>query len=355
VNIKCRERNLHADQVEEKGDNRVSVIKEEYQDLPPLGEKLADVVVLAQAWKKSHTYIRRHNWYADVLELDVSTIDLEERLGQWAWNVSQENFRPDELLLVPAPKNARWAFSPTPTFTPIADLFKLDHNSLGSEPTFDDWTPEAPTPSGASTSDEANEAPAQKLRPLAHLSIRDQTLSTVVMMCLAEAVETAQGDTTGPDVLAMRANGVVSYGNRLQCTWDAKVGATPCAKFSWGNSGTYRQYFQDYRTFLARPRRICAELMPQLAPRRELFVVSLDIKSFFDKVDRRALLNELRWLESEHRTTHGVPARLTANELFWLRAARVFAWKSALVRELNQPIHSGRCSENTQPSQPMDW
>ena len=82
----------------------MSIVKEEYQDLPPRGEKLADVVVLAQAWKKSHTYIRRHNWYADVLELDVSTIDLEDRLIQWGSEVSQENFCPQELLLVPAPK-----------------------------------------------------------------------------------------------------------------------------------------------------------------------------------------------------------------------------------------------------------
>ena len=49
----------------------MSVVKQEYQDLPPRGEKLADVVVLAQAWKKSHSFIRRHNWYADVLELDA--------------------------------------------------------------------------------------------------------------------------------------------------------------------------------------------------------------------------------------------------------------------------------------------
>jgi hypothetical protein len=117
-------------------------------------------------------------------------------------------------------------------------------------------------------------APAQKLRPLAHLSIRDQTLATAAMMCLAEAVESAQCDTTGTDILAMRAQGVVSYGNRLQCSWEARPNTRPRAKFSWDNSRTYRQYFQDYRTFLARPRRVCAELMPQLGARRELFVVS---------------------------------------------------------------------------------
>src|SRR5690606_54337 len=99
------------------------------------------------------------------------------------------------------------------------------------------------------------------------------------------------------------------------------------AQFSWGNSRTYRQYFQDYRTFLARPRRICAELTPQLRPRRELFVVSLDIKSFFDQVDRSALLAELKALEREHRSEHRLPDSMAADEAFWERAGRIFSWQ----------------------------
>lgn len=304
----------------------MSVVKEEYQDLPPRGERLADVVVLAQAWKKSHAFIRKHNWYADVLELDASTIDLEDQLVRWAAEVSQEGFRPNDLLLVPAPKNARWAFRPAPNITSLDDLLNLDFDSIGSEPTFADWRPR-PMGTGEQGTSDALAGSEQKLRPLAHLSIRDQTLATAVMMCLAEAVETAQGDTTGADVLAMRERGVVSYGNRLHCTWDARPNTRPRAKFSWGNSRTYRQYFQDYRTFLARPRRVCAELMPQLAPRRELFVVSLDIKSFFDRVDRSALLNEVRRIEAEHRTAHGLPDRLAADDAFWQLTTRIFEWR----------------------------
>jgi hypothetical protein len=305
----------------------VSVVKEEYQDLPPRGEKLCDVVVLAQAWKKSHTYIRRHNWYADVLELDVSTVDLENHLVQWATEVCQAEFRPKDLLLVPAPKNARWWFRPTPTITSLDQLLDLDLNDLGTEPTFEDWTPSEPSQSD-STDGQSGQAHARlKLRPLAHLSIRDQSLATAVMMCLAEAVESAQGDTTGTDVAAMRASGVVSYGNRLHCTWVTDAGVRSRARFSWGNSRTYRQYFQDYRTFLARPRRVCAELTTQLRPRRELFVVSLDIKSFFDHVDRNALLAELKSLELEHRTVHGLPDLAAADAAFWERAARIFSWK----------------------------
>ncbi|CUW45446.1 hypothetical protein B3286c2_0562 [Brucella vulpis] len=287
------------------------IFKETYQDLLPKGKNLCDVTVLAQARKKSHTYIRRHNWYADVLELDASTIDLEKKLKYLADEVRQPDFQPINLRLVSAPKNARWGF----------------HTTLPHEPAFDDWAPSVSAQGNDSSAQLEQEQPRLKLRPLAHLSIRDQTLSTAVMMCLAEAVESAQGDTSGTDVAAMRSSGVVSYGNRLHCTWATTQGVRPRAHFSWGNSRTYRQYFQDYRAFLARPPRVCAEVTPQLRPGRELFVVSLDIKSFFDRVDRDALLNELKVLTQEHQTEHGLSDTEAADGQFWKRAAQIFSWK----------------------------
>lgn len=304
----------------------MSVVKEQYAKLLPLGASLADVVVLSQAWKKSHAYIRRHNWYADVLELDASTIDLEDQLVRWGKAVSDDGFRPNDLLLVPAPKNAKWAFPPNPNTETVNDLLNLDFDSLGPDPSFDDWSPRATSLDAQGTVDTLT-GTIQKLRPLAHLTIRDQTLATAVMMCLAEAVESAQGDTSNPDVLAARAKGVVSYGNRLHCSWELSATQKPRAKFSWGNSRTYRQYFQDYRAFLARPRLVCAEMTTQLAPRRELFVVSLDIKSFFDKVDGAALTTELRKIEANFRTAHGLPDREGADEAFWQRTARIFDWR----------------------------
>lgn len=303
----------------------MSVIREEYLELAPQGHYLSDVVVLSQAWKKSHAFIRRHNWYADVLELDSSTIDLEQRLVRWSADVARSDFKPDDLLLVPAPKNAKWEFRPRPQTPTLEDILNLDIDELGSEPTFDDWRPK---PKQVDAASQTNGIPIpQKLRPLAHLSIRDQTLATAVMMCLAEAVETAQGDPTEKDVQKIRERGVVSYGNRLHCRWSETPSARGRAHFSWGNSRTYRQYFQDYRAFLARPRRVCAELMPQVQPGRELFVVSLDIKSFFDRIDRAALLQELRRLEAEYREIIGLPDRMASDEPFWERTARIFDWR----------------------------
>lgn len=119
----------------------MSIINEKYKNLAPKGESLSDVVVLAQAWKKSHAYIRRHNWYADVLELDSSTVDLEQRLDRWAEELGKSDFKPNELLLVPAPKNARWEFRPTPQLESPNDLLDVDIESLDTEPSFDDWSP----------------------------------------------------------------------------------------------------------------------------------------------------------------------------------------------------------------------
>ena len=53
----------------------MGIINEKYNQLKPEFHYLCDEVVLAQAWKKSHAYIRSHNWYADTLELDCSAVN----------------------------------------------------------------------------------------------------------------------------------------------------------------------------------------------------------------------------------------------------------------------------------------
>lgn len=301
-----------------------SIVKEEYLELAPKGHYLSDVVVLSQAWKKSHSFIRKHSWYADFLELDSSAIDLEQRLIRWSEEIECSNFKTDDLWLVPAPKNAKWEFRPISEKPTLENLLESAFE-IDPQPTFGDWYPKPKQ--GDKIAHEVSATIPQKLRPLAHLSIRDQTLATAVMMCLAESIETAQGDPTEKDILKVRERGIVSYGNRLHCRWSHTANARGQAHFSWGNSRTYRQYFQDYRAFLARPRRVCAELMAQLQPGRELFVVSLDIKSFFDCVDCVALLKELRRLETEYRQNIGLPDSMASDELFWERADRILQWR----------------------------
>ena len=47
------------------------------QGLKPEFRFLSDKAVIVQAWKKAHEYIRRHNWYSDTLDLDVSCVQLD--------------------------------------------------------------------------------------------------------------------------------------------------------------------------------------------------------------------------------------------------------------------------------------
>lgn len=312
----------------------MSIIKHEYRFLAPKGKYLADTVVLAQAWKKTQHYVRHHNWYADGLELDVTMANLERHLSEWEAAIKKDDFQTDRMRLVPAPKNARWEFKPPPEVN-LENILKFDFNELGPEPTFKDWAPCEPRKRG--DANDLNGSVAQKLRPLAHLTIRDQTLATAVMMCLAEAVETAQGNPSSND-----ETNTASFGNRLQCRWIKTAESTERAEFSWGNKSSYRKYFQDYRSFLARPRKACAEASASLSRGKDLYVVSLDIKSFYDQIDIKALLGELKRIESEHAQRFALSKEQQSSSLFWSRTAKIFDWRWHEADQSLAPlIHEG--------------
>ena len=230
-----------------------------YDRLTPDHRYLSDEAVLVQAWKKSHEYIRRHNWYADSLELDVSAVCLNTLVPEWAGLLSgprARQYRPDPMRLVLAPKRGRWVIGE-------------GHR----------WGP-------------ADKEP--RLRPLAHLSIRDQTIATAAMMCLADAVESAQGDTAPPPrVWRMTQEHPTfrteSFGNRLVCQWDVAS-----ARFRWGNAKMYREYY-DYRTFVAR---VEESRSPPTGMR--LASVSVDLKQFYDCIDRTVLVDKLRAIIDRH-------------------------------------------------------
>jgi len=264
-------------------------------------------------------------------------MDLQTLLSEWSLAVQQENFAPDALRLVPAPKNGVWEFRspPTPLSSDWVPPAPGTHPDL---PMFAEWRskretnvepPQIAIMGGGKgeTTLQIDRAPSiQKLRPLAHLTIKDQTLASAVMMCLAEVVESVQGDPA-LSVAEARAAGVVSYGNRLQCQWVMMGSGGAVAHFSWGSSKIYRKFFEDYRTFLSRPTTICSQLSASSPRGEELFVASLDISAFFDGIDIAALQKELQRLESEHRLKYAIPEDAKADEEFWRAAARIFSWK----------------------------
>ena len=211
--------------------------------LTPSFELLCKDYVLIQAWKKTARYIRSHNWFSDILALDLTEIDLPRFLGELAERLATpEDWQTERIRMVPAPKSQPWS---------------LDQNGA--------WKP------------------AQRrcrLRPLAHLKLRDQVAATAVMLCLADRVETLQGDPK------LRVSGrtpaterTISYGNRLLCDRDED---TNHLRYRWGSVGLYRGYFQDYKTFISRPTIIAEKLSKDATT--HTYIICADLREFYDRI-----------------------------------------------------------------------
>lgn len=226
--------------------------------LRPDLELLREEYVLVQAWKKTATYIRYHNWFSDTLALDRAAVNLPRFLDELRERLnSPESWQSDPLRIVPAPKSQRW---------------RVDPRSRSWEP--------------------IEKGTAARLRPLAHVSLADQVVATAIMLCLADRVETRQGDPRSPTGHEQSRRRVVSYGNRLFC--DAIDGEL---RHRWGSSKLYRAYYQDYRTFLARPEEVADALLTTNGKR--VFVVHADLRQFYDRVRPDSLARAMEALRQE--------------------------------------------------------
>ncbi|MCC7338741.1 MAG: RNA-directed DNA polymerase [Pirellulaceae bacterium] len=207
--------------------------------MQPALRQISEEYLLVAAWKKAHDYIRRHNWYADVLELDLTNANLGETISAISRELaSEEPIASDPIRLVLAPKSQQWELKKN-KWTNVDNL-------------------------------------ATKLRPLAHLTVRDQTIATAFMMLMANVAETRQGDPRQSTIDAHKS-GMVSYGHRLFCdNTDQKL------QFRWGNATIYRQYFQDYQCFVKRPREIISNYFGE--DDDSWAVVTADLSQFYDRV-----------------------------------------------------------------------
>lgn len=79
-----------------------------FQKLQPSIKYLCHEVIIAQAWKKTHAYIRTHNWYADTLALDVSALGLESNAENWAKQLGDDTVQLYPMELIPAAKSEEW-------------------------------------------------------------------------------------------------------------------------------------------------------------------------------------------------------------------------------------------------------
>ena len=234
--------------------------------LKPSFKFLSDKAVIVQAWKKAHAYMRRHNWYSDNLELDLSCINLEKLYLEIQAIFADPGrcvYEPAPMRVVPAPK--------------ACGDWNLNEVNISVPENFG-------------------------IRPLAHLTVRDQVIAMMFLMCLANIIEKRQGvplkySSNHPEKVA------VSYGNRLICDvaddCDEEMNPTSSyehdGSFLWGNSETYNRYYKDYQAFIARP----SDVVNVLAGSKEsngldLYVVALDLSKFYDRIDRTELARKVR-------------------------------------------------------------
>jgi hypothetical protein len=162
---------------------------------------------------------------------------------------------------------------------------------------------------------------------LAHLTVRDQTLAMGLVLCFADAVETLQGPTEQSSAGAAREQGVYSYGNRLWCDWQAQEDQTPSARFRWGSAATYSGYFEDYRRFLARPAELARIADARRRAERVIYVVELDLKRFFDRIDRERLLFRLAAIWRLYARGFGHRDRSRLSPGFIEAAGRITDWE----------------------------
>ena len=247
-----------------------------YQNLTPSLDVLSQEYVLVQAWKKTSAYIRNHNWYSDTLELDRTAINLPKFIEELARSIRETgHWLNDPLRIVPAPKSQHWHVE----------------RHTGK------WKPEVIAKTES------------KLRPLAHVSLRDQVVATAVMLCIADRVETIQGDPRQSIEDEQSRRKITSYGNRLFCDSNGDS-----LRHRWGSGTVYRAYFQDYRKFLARPELVAEQVM--IEPGRRVVIVHSDLKQFYDRVRPDLLSKKLTAL-----------IHPDDDENFFLFAAELMNWK----------------------------
>ena len=247
--------------------------------LRPTLEDLSLECVLMQAWKKTSTYLRYHSWYADTLGLDIEAL----RIPQFIREIQARLKAPEELAarplhIVPAPKNQRWAY------------------------VNDKWSPKKKTNI------------QKKLRPLAHVDLQDQVIATAMMLCLADRVETRLGDPRLSVANERNRKKTLAYGHRLFCDED---GAS--LRHRWGSSKLYRSFYQDYQTFLERPKLVAKELKPnskKASNDTEIAIVQSDLANFYDRVRPSLLHSKLRLLRIEE-----------DEDSFFQLAERLFDWR----------------------------
>lgn len=239
-----------------------------------------------QAWKKTANYLRYHSWYADTLGLDIQSLRIPFFIREIQECLKEpEKWQAKPLRIVPAPKSQRWTYK-----------------SNKSDSSYE-WGP-------------IEKGDEKKIRPLAHVDLQDQVVATAMMLCLADRVETKLGNPCLDIKEEDNRSRVLAYGHRLFCDEDEENDSR--LRHRWGSSKLYRSYYQDYQTFLERPKFVAETLKAQESNNYEVAIVQSDLSKFYDRVRPNLLHKKLRLFQKTEQ----------ADEvLFFDLAERVFNWR----------------------------
>lgn len=225
------------------------------QVLTPSFKDLSSYEVLMMAWKKTSSYLRYNNWYADTLGIDYIALQLPSFIKGIQSMLVSKKWENNNLMVVPAPKNQRWIFDGQ------------------------NWQPS-----------DGLEDMSNKIRLLAHVDLHEQVIATAAMLCLADNTETILGNPC-PNYGKINCNyETIAYGHRLLCD---KNDGSQQLRHRWGSKKLYRQYYYDYQTFLTRPKKVAKNLIKQCEKGNSIAIVQTDLSQFYDRVRPEILINKL--------------------------------------------------------------
>jgi hypothetical protein len=267
-------------------------------------ENLSRLSVLSQAWKKVNHYIRRDNWYTDYLELDKISLDLESNLIRWSQLDLINNNLNSEVEIIPVPKNAKWEIN-TSNDESIVDKF----NAWRSTPIMED-----------------NKQQELTTRNISNVPMESQVLAMSLLMNIAEIVENQQKKIISNSLTASNKR-IYSYGNRLDCYWEKRDDEFE-AYFKTGSIKTYENYFNNYQLFIKRPEEICKYYYDGLDLYKELYIISFDLKDFYDSINLNLLYEKLEGIVKNYVSNYELSNFLKSIK-------NILSWKTGVNKTFN--------------------
>jgi len=275
------------------------LLKDQYHTLKPNFSLVSDENILLLAWKKTQQYVRTKNSYVDLLSLDYTCANIKELISTWSSELKNHSHSNKSLSIIPIPK---------------------------------------PNSNPKSWGGDLKPTTSIDIRGLADISIKEQTLLTSYMMCLADSIETRQKDPDlARNVLEQRESDIFSYGNRLVCDWNGLIG-----RFRWGSNEYYRKYFVDHKNFLSRPVEVAKIIKSHVSPLDNVYIISLDIENFYNDIDPDILVAKLKNIFLSHQKLLNIKydeeSQHKSDVSFWskLRASLSWDWSDKSLAIINQ-------------------